>query len=845
MTEPRPAPSLDTVKDALYELSELPEPQRAQRLAELAEQDPALAQALQGLLPGAMATVAGVNAPVRWLQSMDHSALPPRLGPWRVLREIGRGGMGVVLLGERADGAFDKQVAIKVLPPLLAGADGARRLAAEAQVLARLDHPHIARLLDAGVDQGCAYLVMQHVDGQPLTQFAQTQGLGTHQRLALVVQLCSAVQFAHGQLLVHRDIKPDNVLVDAAGQVRLLDFGIAKVLSAEPATATVQGAFTPAYASPEQLMGEPPSVASDVFSLGVLLFELLTGQHPFVAGKAGAAGGTAAALAQMRAVIEGPPDMATLRAAQLPADLQAVVLKALEKPLTQRYASVEALAGDVQAFLDGLPVKAQPPDWRYRASKFVRRNRWPVTGGVAGGLVVLGLTGWALLSAQQAREQQALAQKRLTAVRAIANKVVFDYNRALEPVPGTLDVRKTLVADALTYLDTMAADARGDRALQADVAAGYEAVGDVQGRGVTGGNLGELAAAQSSYTRAATLRQALCQSTEAQAVGTAGAELTSAAAPCGAWAATLMRLGDNAFTQRRTDEAIAHFEQARVAAKLALDVPLPPTDAGRQAALEWRTQANQRLAGLSLRQTGAAYDRGLSLAQDQLKAAEALAQEVPGPKSQESLRVANDFLAVRLLSEGQPEQALPYIETAVRLARAQQAQRSARDAGVALASSLVRYAEIQAHRLQPALAAPLLGEALALVKALHAAEPEDRHLRGRYANVAWRVGEINHLLGTPEALKANAADLPAALAAAEVFKPEDGVFFVQRRRLQQELAVTALRQGQAELALKQLTSFPPTMPPNPEAATDLAEVFLLRAQALRATGSGRRRPANF
>ncbi len=864
-------PSLDAIKDALFELSELDEPARGERLAQMAVESPALVHALQALLPGAMATVDAAQSPARALNDMlnnpAHSGLPQRLGNWRVLREIGRGGMGVVLLGERADGAFDKQVAIKVLPPVLAGPDGARRLAAEAQALARLEHPHIARLLDAGVDQGCAYMVMEHVQGQPITTYVNEARLGVRQRLALLLQLCSAVQFAHGQLLVHRDIKPNNVLVDAAGQVRLLDFGIAKVLLADDATAalhaTAQAAFTPAYASPEQLLGQPAGVAGDVFSLGVLLFELLTGQHPFLPksvtaatsdGSAAkpAAHSTASALAVMRAVIDNPPDTSALRQAGVPADLQAVVLKALEKPLAQRYASVEALAGELQAFLAGLPVKAQAPNWRYRATKFVQRNRWPVLAAALASTAVLSLTTWALYSAEQARQQQALAQTRLQTVRAIANKVVFDYNRALEPVPGTLELRKTLVADALTYLDAMSADAQGDQALQADIAAGYEAVGDVQGRGVTGGNLGDLPAAQRSYQRAEALRRPLCEgaavstspitSTAAIAPTAAASGVApiakavdnSAAAACGAWAATLVRLGDNAFTQRRTDEAIAFFDSTRAAAQRALAVPLLPSDPRRQAALDLRSQANQRLAGLSLRQTGAAYDRGLVLAQDQLQAAQALAAEVPGVKSQETLRVAQDFMGVRLLSEGQPQLALPHIEQAVSLARAQQTQRNARDAGVTLATSLVRQAEIHAHLLQPERAAPLLQEALGLVKGLHAAEPEDRHLRARYANVGWRVGEVNHLIGNAAALQANGQLLPDVLAAASVFKPEDGVFFVQRQRVQQELARNALRSGNAAQSLQSLESFPSTLPPNPAAAADLAEVFLLRAEALRA-----------
>ena len=306
--------------------------------------------------------------------------------------------------------------------------------------------------------------------------------------------------------------------------------------------------------------------------------------------------------------------------------------------------------------------------------------------------------------------------------------------------------------------------------------------------------------------------------------------------PAPAWASTLVRAGDNAFTQRRTDEAIAFFERARNAARGALELPLPPASPARQAALDQQSQANQRLAGLSMRQTGAAYDRGLALAQDQLQAAQALAAEVPGVKSQEALRVAHDFLAVRLLNEGQVEPAVPHIEQAVALARAQQASRPARDAGVTLATSLVRHAEILAHRRQGAQAVPLLQEGVEVVRSLHLAEPEDRHLRARYVNVAWRVGEIHNLIGDRAAVRANLALLPAASAAAAVFKPQDGVFYLQSQRVQQELAHTALRDGDAAGALRGLAAFPTTLPPEPAAAADLAEVFLLRAQALHALG---------
>jgi eukaryotic-like serine/threonine-protein kinase len=866
-------PALNAIKDALLLCSELPAEQRAAHLQALAQQDPALAQAVAALLPDAVATQAALQAPKRWLAELVQTGLPQKLGPWQVISEIGRGGMGVVLLAKRADGAFDKEVAIKVLPPALANAQAAQRFAAEVQILARLEHPHIARLLDAGFDQGCAYLVMEHVKGRAITHHVQGKGGGSsvltlRQRLQLMLQLCAAVQFAHAQLLVHRDLKPANVMVDSStGSVRLLDFGIATLLAgsdqAAATAATLQGAYTPGYASPEQLLGQPVSVASDVFSLGVLLFELLTDEQPF----SGTAGGLDAGLARadtavhasmpaaaaavaagqashwgvVRAVLQNEPKRGALQRAGVPADLQAVVLKALQKPIEQRYPSAEALASDLNAWLAGQPVQAQAPSLAYNARKFVARHRFAVGGAALASVAVLGFSAWALVSAQQARQQEALAQARLQAVRSIANKVVFDYNRALEPVPGTLEVRKTLVADALNYLDALGAEAQGDRALMADIARGFDAIGDVQGRGVTGGNLGDTDGARSSFEKAAALRKVLCETPAKPPALTASAPANpdTALTHCALLARSLTRLGDNSFTRGKTEEAIAHFDAARAAVDRVMPLQQLASTAPNaevQQALDARFDASQRLVGLSTRQTGAAYARGLPLAQEQLQTTLAMAAAAPGPKTLDKLRGAQDFMAARWLAEGRADDALPHIRQAVAHARELTRTRPGRDASVSLSMSLAREAEIQAHRLQGEATRPLLAEALALSQQLHQAEPEDAHLRGRYANIARRFGQVNNQVGDAAALQANSAQLPAVLAVSAVFKPSDGVLYLQHQAVLMELARTELSLGKADAALQHLAVYPPNMPANPRAAADLAEVFVLRAQALLAAG---------
>ncbi len=854
MTHPLTDP--EALKQTLYDLSELPAAERETRILTLQKEEPALAAAVLALLPGALATSPGLVAPARWAATVSAGGWPERLGAWRVKREIGRGGMGVVLLGERADGAFDKQVAIKVLPPALVGSEGAARLAAEARALGRLEHPNIARLLDAGHDQGCAFLVMEYVDGVMLPIHVQRAGLDTAARLKLLLDLCAAVQFAHAQLLVHRDIKPANVLVDGTGRVRLLDFGIAKVLSGEEGTHTQRAACTPAYASPEQLLGQPVSVATDVFSLGVVLYELLTGKRPFGPSSADlvASGDSASTLATLRAVLEREPDPLPMQQARLRQDLRAIVLKALEKPRARRYASVEALAADLQAYLEGRPVTARVPSAAYRAGKFVSRHRWAVGGASLASVAVLSAAAWAQLNAVEARRQQAVSQARLEAVRSIANKVVFDYNRALEPVPGTLAVRRTLVADALSYLEGLSREASGDKALLADVADGFEAVGDMQGKGVTGANLGDLPGAQRSYERAETLRRGLCASGRVQPAAPGTGPAASGAAPggpgalgqpgtarsaCVALARTLVRLGDNAFSQGQLPQALPRFDEALALAEKA--VAAARADAALQIeAQDVRFDAVQRLAGVSTRQTGEAYARGLALAETQLVAAQALLALSPGLKTQENLRVAQDFKAARLLAEGRADDALPAVRDALATARTLREMRDSRDVAVYLSTSQSRLAEIQAHRLVPAEARAAARESLDLLWARHRAEPEDRHLRARLANIGRRFGEVNNLIGDAEALATNARVLPELLAVSAVFTPADGPFYAQHLYLQRELALSLLKQGRPQAAMAQLADLPAALPPNPRAAADLAEAFLLKAQVQHALGD---RPA--
>jgi serine/threonine-protein kinase len=331
--------------------------------------------------------------------------------------------MGVVYVAERAD--IDKVVALKIVRGALAAPELVERFLMERRVLARLEHPNIARLLDAGItDDETPYLVMEYVDGLPITEYCRDRAIGLGERLQLVVDICGAVSYAHGSLVVHRDIKPANVLVTSAGQVKLLDFGIAKLLGEDETegtgvTRTGSRVLSPQYAAPEQITGEAITTATDVHALGMLLFELLTGERPFRAS------GPTPRAAE-RAILDQEPRRPSQvagtdpsRARRLQGDLDAICLRALEKDPTRRYRSAEQMGQDLSRYLRGLPVAARLPTWQYRAWKFARRHRVGVAAGL--GLVLslaggLGVSLWQAERADRARQEAEVALARSEAV---------------------------------------------------------------------------------------------------------------------------------------------------------------------------------------------------------------------------------------------------------------------------------------------------------------------------------------------------------------------------------------------------------------------------------------------
>ena len=442
-----------------------------------------------------------------------------RIGPWTIVREIGHGGMGMVYLAERADHEYRGRVALKVVRRGMDTDFILQRFRSERQILASLSHPNIGRLMDGGTTaDGRPYFAMEYIEGEDLITWCRNHRAALPDRAALFQTVCTAVQYAHQNLVVHRDIKPSNILVTTEGVPKLLDFGLAKVLDAresgDTSYLTIAGisAFTPEYASPEQVRLQTITTASDIFSLGVVLYELLTGVHPF-RRKDRTPADVARAVCETqpeppsRVVLEAEGAAGTRRARLLAGDLDTILLMALRKEPERRYATAEKLSEDLRRHFDGRPVLARRDTLPYRTGKFVRRHR---LGVVAASFVAASLVagaGVALWQAGRARESEAIARRRFEDVRSLAKTVLFELHDEIAPLPGSTKARATLVTTALRYLDALAAEAGREPALARDVAAGYSRLGRVQG----GGNatLGDLDGAVRSHRAAIRLLENL------------------------------------------------------------------------------------------------------------------------------------------------------------------------------------------------------------------------------------------------------------------------------------------------------------------------------------------------
>ena len=433
----------------------------------------------------------------------SNSARRP-IGPYRLDRLIGRGGMGAVYLAHRADGQFEQRVAIKLIDLPLATDLFRERFRQERQILAGLQHPYIARMLDGGITaDGDLYLAMEYVDGVPIHRFCDSRKLSLPQRLTLFLRVCEAVQYAHQNLVVHRDLKPDNIFVVEDGTPRLLDFGTAKLLSpslANPGSEmTREGyrSFTPQYASPEQVLGNPITTASDTYSLGVLLYVLVTGSLPYELKELTTA-------EMLRVICEEPPRRPSHEvggARTLDPDLEAILMKALRKEPLQRYLTAEQLGADVQAWLDQKPVAARRGTFRYLASKFVLRHRVGIAAAAL--LVVTLVSGIAgvLWQYREANIERRKAEARSADLRQLSNSLLSELDEAIKQLPGSTGVQKLLVTRVLEHLDRMAVDAQGDRLTQIDLVDAYTRLANIQGNPYDQ-NLGDPTGALASNKKA-------------------------------------------------------------------------------------------------------------------------------------------------------------------------------------------------------------------------------------------------------------------------------------------------------------------------------------------------------
>jgi serine/threonine protein kinase len=528
------------VCDVFDAAMELDAEARAAFLDDVCRDAPLVRREVESLLESLDGTrTAELLPPLLRVADPGELAIGQRIGPYTVGRELGEGGMGVVYQATRDD--VGKTVALKLVRHgRLASPEHLRRFLLERRVLARLEHPNIARLLDAGVtDSGLPYLAMEYVDGEPIDEYCDARRLTVEERLTLFGHVCDAVHYAHRHLVIHRDLKPSNIAVTGEGMVKLLDFGIATMLEeggrAEGRlTRTGLVMLTPDYAAPEQVKGEPVTTAADVYALGLLLFELLTGQRPFhrkfrttpellqaIAEEhpespsvvvrrsrtASRAGGTAEQLSPDAA--GAARRMHPLRLSRrLAGDLDTIVLKALKKEPERRYHSAQELREDIDRHLAGRPVRARGDSLWYRSRKFVGRYRVAVA---ASALIVLTLAAGAIATTVQARRaeaERAVAEQRFRDVRALAGALVSDVHDAISDLPGSLPVRATLVTRALEHLDRLYHQSGDDPALKREIAAAYVELGLVQGN-PTAANLGDLAAARRSFERALSIAQAL------------------------------------------------------------------------------------------------------------------------------------------------------------------------------------------------------------------------------------------------------------------------------------------------------------------------------------------------
>ncbi|MBV9007579.1 MAG: protein kinase [Verrucomicrobia bacterium] len=504
---------LEVVADAL----ELNPPQRAGYIAAHCDDDTTLRKEAESLLAHAQQSSSWQQGPITDaaadLLLHEQLAAGCQIAQYEIIAPLAAGGMGEVYLAR--DRELARQVALKLVRSVLNTAQFVRRFRAEERILAQLNHPNIAQVYGGGVTaEGVPYFAMEYVEGERLDDFCNMRQLTIRERLELFRKVCGAVSYAHQHLVIHRDIKPANVRVTKEGEPKLLDFGIAKVLgdaSFAPEQTVTSPFMTLEYSSPEQVVGEPMSTATDIFSLGVVLYELLTGQKPWRIAKA-------TREAVVKAIVEQEPLRPSVAASDSAiawpksklarSDLDNIILTALRKEPERRYASVAQFAEDITRYLSGRTVIAHRDSFAYRSRKFVARHTAAVAASL---LVLLSLIGGVIATSREAHRahlEQARAERRFAELHDLAHSLMFEIHDSVQDLQGATATRQLIVSRALKYLDSLSKEAANNPPLQSELASAYEKIADIQGNPFSS-NLGDTASALRNYRQALVIRQAL------------------------------------------------------------------------------------------------------------------------------------------------------------------------------------------------------------------------------------------------------------------------------------------------------------------------------------------------
>lgn len=706
------------IEELFTEALEIPAASRAAFLAAKTGADESLRREVEALLECDRPGEALIESPTGLLQDVGLGMEGRRAGPFLLTRLIGEGGMGAVYEGVREGDEFEMRAAVKVLPRGMDSAAMLARFRQERQILARLEHPFIARFLDGGAtSDGLPYFAMEYVDGAPITSYCNARGLSIEERLRLFRLVCEAVQFAHQNLVVHRDIKPSNILVTREGVPKLLDFGIAKVLEQGPAVATTWRElriFTPDYASPEQARGGSIGTGSDIYSLGAVLYELLSGAKPHRFASE--------SLEDMeRTIVEEEPEKpsavapAALRR-DLEGDIDKIVAMAMRKESQRRYSSAAELAEDIRRHLEGLPVAAHENNRRYRAAKFIRRNRLAVGAAV---LLALSLVAGIAASTLQARR----AERRFQLVRELAHSLLHELHDEVEKLPGSLPARGAMVQTVTRYLDRLAQDSTDPR-LNLEIGRAYFRVASIEGH-PNHANLGKVRLAREHTQRAMAIFESLTNEADTKAEAFQELVITHVEA-----AIVEEALGRRADMEAHLRKAVAMAEEAA-----RQDLRLKPDS----------------LVSLHLRLADAVQQRGDAKAElENVAKAVEIAQEwaarEPARTVLNSLRDATAQLANAHVHAGQLEQARQAFEETFRV--------SERLMRLPDSDDRQRYGLIGVHRLfgdvLGAPDAPNLGleaeaaeqyrQAIALGELLVAKQPHDATARRKLADAYCRMG---------------------------------------------------------------------------------------------------------